>query len=127
MIAFWRPLVTWYRSRVRFVEPAVVLDEDGFSLVRKGQECWHVRWSDIREVFAFKEDLLTVDRICLGFRITDDGTYYSVDEDMRGYPELLQEVERRFPDRDPHWWRKTAFPPFATCRTTIWGRPMPWE
>jgi hypothetical protein len=116
-----------------FLEPAprhghveLMLTADGFTLARKGVAQFEVRWSDVREVFGFKRDLFTVDLICLGFRVSDDGSLYEVHEDMPGYEALCEEIGRRFPDVNQDWWRAVTFPAFATNRTTIWGEPMPW-
>ena len=77
----------------------------------------------MKEIFVFKMDLLTHDTIRLGFRVSDDGAYWQVDEDDMGFRELLEELERRFEIVDKNWWTKVAFPAFATNRTTLWGKP----
>jgi hypothetical protein len=110
-------------SRLRPAEPEIALEAYGFSVVRRGTLLFRVRWAEVREVFAFKEDRGTYDRICLGFRISDAGDYHRVDEDMPGYRGLLEEMARVFPDLDKGWWQKVAFPAFATNFTTLWGQP----
>ena len=77
----------------------------------------------MKEIFAFKRDMLTFDTIRLGFRVSDDGTFCEIDEDIPGFGELQAEVERRFDMVDKNWWSKVAFPAFATNRTTLWGEP----
>jgi hypothetical protein len=106
-------------------EPDIVVGDDGFSVARGGQTFFRVHWSDVREVFAFKRDLGTYDEICVGFRISDQGDYYEVNEDSPGYNALLAAVARAFTGYDNDWWHKVAFPAFATNRTTLWGTPMP--
>jgi len=47
---------------------------------------------------------------------------------MEHYQELINEIERRYPEHDPEWWHKTAVPAFAFCWTIIWGHaPEPAE
>lgn len=80
-----------------------------------------VCWSDVKEVFAFKRDLFAVDLLCIGFRISDDGSYYEINEEMNGYKEVMATMEKAFPRLTPDWWSKIAFPAFATNLTTLWG------
>ena len=44
---------------------------------------------------------------------------------MLGFNEVVNEIRRRFPDHDPDWWSKVAFPAFQTCWTVIWGDAPP--
>lgn len=82
-----------------------------------------VRWSDVKEIFAFKLDLLTTDCVCVGIRVTDTGDYYKVNEEMPGYSDLVAEMQRVFPDYNKEWWLQVAFPAFATNFTPVWGDP----
>ena len=100
----------------------IELTADGFAVLQRGKEVGNVSWSSVKEIFAFKLDLLTHDTIRIGFRVSDDGTYYDVDEDWPGYRALVEELERRF-EIGEDWWPKVAFPPFATNRVTLWGEP----
>ncbi len=86
---------------------------------------YYVRWSNVKEVFAFKLDLLTVDCICLGFHVSQDtGEYtYQVTEEMSGYRELVEKMQCIYPDHNKDWWTQVAFPAFATNYITIWRRP----
>ncbi len=97
------------------------LTSDGFTIIGHDGTPSQVAWASVKEVFAFKLDLFTYDTIRLGFRLSDEGTYWQVDEDDAGFRELLAEVERRFDIVDKNWWTKVAFPAFATNRTTLWG------
>ena len=99
------------------------LTSDGFSITEHGGLPNQLAWASVKEIFAFKLDMGTFDTIRLGFRVSDDGTYWQVDEDDPGFRELLAEVERRFDIVDEDWWSKVAFPAFATNRTTLWGEP----
>ena len=100
----------------------VVCDESGFTVVEQGKTLARVSWSEVLEVFAYKEDRFTTDDICLGFRVHADGTFWAVSEDFIGYKELLAELERRFSGIRTEWFAEVAFPAFAPNRTTLWGR-----
>lgn len=102
-------------------EYEIRLRDDGFSRLRKGQTEFDIVWDNVRGIAAFKQDIFVHDLICVAFR-TDGSPYYChVSEDDAGYEELVQEIERRFPDHNPEWWRKVAFPPCQYCWTVIWG------
>ena len=98
----------------------VELDPSGFSVAGS-----HVPWSTVLEVFAYKQDLGTYDDLRLGFRISSDGTFWSVSEDWSGYRELVAELPERFPGIRTDWFSQVAFPAFAINLTTLWGEPFP--
>jgi len=100
---------------------------DGFKVLRDGKLDFQIEWSELTGIAAFKRDLFTVDEICLAFR-TRDLDYLCVSEEAAGYKHLEAEIQRRFPDHDPQWWQKVAFPPFEYRWTVVWGdAPQPIE
>src|SRR5208282_5206246 len=82
------------------------LAPDGFSVIEHDGSLHQVAWVSVKEIFAFKLDMGTFDTIRLGFRVSDDGTYWQVDEDDPGFGELRAEVQRRFSIVDKNWWTK---------------------
>jgi len=112
------------KSRPSYRKAIIRLASDGFSILEADGTLHDLAWASVKEVFAFKLDLLMCDTIRLGFRLSD-GTYLQVDEDDTGYRELVAEIERRFDLVEKDWWTKVAFPAFATNRTTLWGEPSP--
>ena len=102
--------------------PALLVREDGFSFLGPDQET-RVRWSDVKEIFAFKRDLFSVDLICIGFRVQDDGTFCEIDEMMPGYGGLLAVLPDVFPGFKTDWSHDVAIPAFATNLATLWGEP----
>ena len=96
------------------------IDSDG--LLIDGRR---VFWSDVREVYAYKEDLFAFDEIRLGFRIDDDGASWTVSESCSGYPGLLAALPLRFPGIRTDWFSEVAFPAFEAKRTTLWGKAFP--
>ena len=101
----------------------IQLTSDGFSIIDDDGSQHRLAWASMKEVFAFKLDMLTFDTIRLGFRVSSDDSYFQVDEGDPGFRDLRAEVERRFDIVDKDWWSKVAFPAFATNRTTLWGEP----
>ena len=70
----------------------VVCDESGFTVVDHGKTLARILWSEVLEIFAYKEDRFTIDDICLGFRVQQDGTFWMVSEDFIGYKQLVSEL-----------------------------------
>ena len=101
--------------------PSLEVEEDGFSYIRREGKTT-VHWSDVKEVFAFTRDVFAFDLICIGFRVSDDGKYWEIDEQMSGYGDVLAAVTEAFPGVDPDWWDKVAFPAFKTNLVTLWGQ-----
>ena|ERR1035437_5308815 len=103
-------------------QATLVVEEAGFAFVWPNNRS-PVRWSEVKEIFAFKRDLWGYDLICIGFRISDDGEYWEIDEQMPGYKEVIAAVEKAFPGIETEWWRKVAFPAFKMNFMTLWGQP----
>ena len=93
-----------------------------------GVECGDtsLAWSEVREVLAYKKDLLTTDLVCLEF-ITFRDTAVVIDEERPGFHELLRKLPNfldGFPPAED-WWRQVEQPPFATNLAHLWMRGMP--
>lgn len=102
------------------------LTDTGFEYLRNDEVDFEVRWQDVSGIAAYKEDLFSVDQICLAFRSKLTLEYARVTEENAGYDELVGEIERRYPDHDADWWGKVAQPPFQFRWTVIWGdAPQP--
>ena len=100
--------------------PSLAVEEGGFSYVRR-REKTTVYWADVKEVFTFKRDILTVDLICVGLRVSDDGEYWEIDEELSGYEDVLAAMDEAFPGIRSDWWEELAFPPFEVNLITLWG------
>lgn len=87
---------------------------------------FEMRWDEIPAVVAYKVDLWTTDRIDISFQRSPPGMdWYTVDEEMLGYDELLVELQRRLPGirRLEDWWPEVVFPAFETRLTWLYRRP----
>ena len=85
-----------FKPKERPQPPSLEVVEDGFSFVWSGRKAT-VRWADVKQIFAFKRDIFAYDLICLGFRLSDDGDYWEIGEDMAGYENVPAVMERAFP------------------------------
>jgi hypothetical protein len=109
---------------------AIHLLSDGFRVDRSGH-IETVKWCDIREIVAFKRDILTYDVICVGFCLADreydlakderlDGV--EIHEEMTGFMDLVQDMQRKFPAIPKNWYIEIMTPAFETIWTTLWKR-----
>ena len=103
---------------------SILLSDDGLTSFHQSQVLFKLRWSEVKEIVAYKEDCFGFDSICIGFRAIDADEYLRVFEEADGYKELIAELERRFPDIRKDWFNEVAFPAFEPNWTTIWGQPM---
>lgn len=100
----------------------VILESDGILYLASGA---HVAWADVRQVFAYKDDVVAYDIICIGLRVDDVGTYYVVDEEMSCWDAFLAQLHQRYGIQNDAWWMKVAFPAFARNYTNLWGEELP--
>jgi len=98
----------------------VCFDDTGFT-VYGGEKPVRASWAQVLEVFAYKDDRLTFDDICVGFRFEEDGSHWWVSEDYVGYEALMDELKKRFPGIRTDWFAEVSSPAFARNRTTLWG------
>jgi len=83
--------------------------------------CWRVAWKDVTKIVGFKVDCLACDIICLELEL-DGSSAVGVNEEMEGWPMLLEALPTRFGLRQEEWFTKVALPAFATNMTTLWPR-----
>jgi len=103
--------------------PSAAYDATGFSVGVPGQQSVRVEWQHVVEIFAFKYDLWSYDKIVLGFGLAgDDEKIVEVSEEADGYSGLIAELESRFPGIRTDWVSEVALPAFAENRTTLWDR-----
>ncbi len=97
-------------------DPLLEVCETGFSLTQ-GNRAQQTIWTEIRAIFAYKIDLITIDQICLNFE-TRSGEIV-VHEGMQGYEELLAGLERHL-GLTPEWSLDVMFPAFEENLTQIY-------
>lgn len=100
----------------------IVVTTDGFAKRWHGRELFRVHWPSVREIRAYKRDLLTRDLICLAFRDTDADEYFEVHEEMVGFDLLRARLAEVFPTVPAGWFGDVARPAFATNLTVLFRR-----
>ncbi len=108
-------------------ENSIVLNEDGMRFLHLSRILFSLKWSQVLEIVAYKEDFFGFDSICIGFRVSATDEYLRVFEEADGYKNLLAELERQFPDIRKDWFDEVALPAFVPNWTTIWGKPLTHE
>jgi hypothetical protein len=73
----------------------ITIREDGVE-VKHPKSVAFAAWGDIREIFAYKRDLLTIDLNCLALCTADDAPVVEPNEGMQGFVALEREFENRF-------------------------------
>jgi hypothetical protein len=103
---------------------ACILTPDGVAFTAGPAQVirWQLRWLDVVEIVAWKEDLLTMDLLCFGFRVLGDADYLQCNEQQFGWSELCAELKCRFQLR-PDWWSVVVVPPFQENWSILWRRP----
>ncbi|MEM6692951.1 MAG: hypothetical protein AAF664_26215 [Planctomycetota bacterium] len=96
---------------------SIELLRDGFRV--RGEHTILVRFVDVREIVAFKLDLLVTDLICVGFNCEGLDEAVELDEDTPGFDALMDVVHTRF-DVASEWRCQMMFPAFQTKQTTLW-------
>jgi hypothetical protein len=93
----------------------------GFSFINKEKKIvsWH--WADIESIFAYKNDLFTVDQLCLDIFNKSDG-YVTLTEDVPGWAYFIEKLKAIFPGIDKEFDWKIVLPPFATNLTLVYDR-----
>ena len=87
----------------------IALLEDGFIVHRPGMLTYILRWGEIEEIIAFKRRDAFADQLNLGFhRRGEEDRYFRADEDLIGFAQLIQEIDRRYQPVDRTWWLRLS-------------------
>jgi hypothetical protein len=78
-----------------------------------------LQWNDVKEIHAFKRDLVTSDLICLTF-VPLQGQGLEINEEMAGYFDLQPWLQIKFPEIQAGWVLDS--PAFETNHKVIWKR-----
>ncbi len=100
----------------------ITIDENGVQ-VKHPKLVASTAWCDVREVFAYKRDLLTTDLICLALCTSNNAPVLETHEEMQGFVKLWRELERRLPGFQEKYtkWLLSS-PAFDSQPTSIWKR-----
>ena len=95
--------------------PKIAVSDEGFSTGKT-----NLSWGEIKEIVAFKLDLLTIDEIRFAFRTTENPAYewVEVSEEQTGFEKLISELEIRYPSVCG-WRNHVVQPAFEENRTQL--------
>ena len=118
----------WQKANVNFQEEISEKEKNlgqfqfydyGFRIIKKNNQI-EINWAEIKEILAYKVDLLTVDEIRMDI-ITNSATV-TISEETPGYLYFKEKIKLIFPDLDKNWESKVLKPAFAENITTIYKR-----
>jgi hypothetical protein len=101
--------------------PSVRFDAGGVQISSGGNSA-EFAWTAVERVRAYKQDLRTVDLICLAFDLAGGEGCAIVHEECDGYDALVAALQTHLLGARSDWWPEVAHPAFAECATTIWER-----
>ncbi len=109
--AWWRRYLDWRQRHVG----RLVLEPDGFWVAASsGRHA--LKWDMIRQVTAFKRDLMAVDLLCLAIATSEH--IVEIHEQMVGYPDVEAQLCSRL-GIGQEWKLGVLFPAFATNATLL--------
>lgn len=102
----------------------IVRETNGFAVYVNDEINWTLSWNDVTAVVAYKRDLVSIDQICLGFRMKDDHiNLRCISEDTPGFKAIQSDLSRKTDGAWPALFNDVAWPPFEFCWTVIWASP----
>ena len=104
-----------FRSRAVSVNPPILVSPTGFTI--SGH---FVSWLDIREISAYKIDLVTTDEVRFSLSISS-GQDVMVSEEQAGFNELTSSLVAAFPSI-AGWQSQITNPAFARNYTVLYRR-----
>ncbi len=94
--------------------------DSGFTVEAAGS-IKEVEWSEVRSMIGYKEDLLTIDSICLDV-ICENDFSFQINEETSGWYRFLNESKAALTSIDTFWENAIALPTFETKLTLIYDR-----
>ena len=70
-----------------------------------GEACGQIRWDDIERIEAFGTDAVSAFAIMVTFHYTDSSKV-SVHPEQRGYYDVIEALDQRFPSISPDWFEE---------------------
>ena len=103
----------------------IQVTEQGFSIYNGQKHLGDITWNNIKQVAAFKEDLLTVDAVCLEIATYVPAQYWVVDDDVAGFWDLSARLKTVLPGYEQDWEQHVVKPAFARNWRVVFKRPCP--
>lgn len=93
--------------------------DTGFNFTDKGKTIF-VAWTDIEAIFAFKQDLFTVDELNIELFLKNN-TRLRFTEEVDGWFQFIVKIKEVFPVIDKEFDVKLVFPAFETNLTLVYN------
>jgi len=108
---------------------AVIFNRLGLSLASRPDstgQVHQIEWSKVDAVYAYKQDCLSVDQICIMFADLGGEVRLVITEDDAGYQQLVERLPLHLPGclAPADWFRRVAFPAFETNWTELYRTPF---
>ena len=100
---------------------ALSADSFGWRLVKDGRIECYVKWEIVKNVTAFKKDLLTTDLICLEFEDIE-GNFWLIHEEIIGFMDVAEKLKEQFPSINESWYTDVMMPPFERNHTILYEK-----
>lgn len=122
--------MTWARlmrrMRLGLIQPsrrvAVRVSDEGLTLVRSGHPGRTLLWKEVVRIAVARDSAAFGERVVLEF--TDAiGGRWEVDDEMRDFRRLAEDLRRHFPSVPADWWEKIAFQGLADGALVLYERP----
>lgn len=94
----------------------------GFKLLSRCGCVGEVNWNDVGEIVVYKTDDYTVDTVWLEFGLSSQHSVFAVNDENKGFWDLVAEVKRVFPDSRQDWESAVLKPAFTENWTPIFRR-----
>ncbi len=100
------------------------VNREGFSILQKGEPAIRVLWSEISQIRAYKQDLVTEDLVCWDITVTKNerSQTYSLHEELDGFGLLVDCISHELASFDKTWRQKIITPPFAENLTILYQK-----
>jgi len=96
--------------------------EGAVSVVKKGIT-QTAAWTDITLIRAYKQDLLSIDRICV--EVHTESFQFMFDDETPGWMKFMETAGQHLPRFNSHWIFDVAFPAYQPNPTTIYEKNRP--
>ena len=97
----------------------LVLEEDGFHLLKNDCRDVALRWAHVRTIRTFKRDFFSYDMISLAFEVGED-EWIEIWESMADFSLVAEKMREIFPTVPEDWYVVVTLPAFSPNDRVLW-------